>query len=131
VEAYADATRGDELDPAASGLLQVFVVEQFFGEQKTDPYWSRGAEEAIRTGFDNAADAVGDADVRLRSVECRTTVCRVKLSFAQPSGVDDVLSSFRRTAWKGPGLAIPDTSVDGEGMLLFLGKEGTELPDPG
>jgi hypothetical protein len=107
---------------AAEGVAeQRALLQSQFAAQQIDASWASSAREQLAADLDKYASA----NVRVRAVECRSTLCRVELATAShDAGVGFMEQWVRNRTWTGPGFAANagDTS-----LIVFLGRPGSEL----
>ena len=122
----ASAAQLQQVDPnvrpaAASAPTEDQVrMEQVWASETENSEWTEATEDYLE-------DALSDAKIpvdRLRSVDCRDTLCRVKLHFTSQQ---EALGLYN--------LRQPDYTLrafrSGEDYAVFIAREGKELPVPG
>lgn len=98
-----------------------------FDQDLRDRSWEMTAETKVRDGLAKL-DMKG---ARVRSLECRASLCRLVMDADDPGPVDNAKSSILHSMfWEGPKLV---TSGAGQGganeVVAFFGREGREMPD--
>jgi hypothetical protein len=116
-------------DPPDAEGYTAFYAEQLDTEP-VDDAWQAQVQPAIEERLDALlAEQVLDG-VTLTGTECRTTLCRLTLSFADAE---------TRQRWGGHvALAVPwagqtyfhQDETDPHSMILYVAREGTALPLP-
>lgn len=108
------------------------AVEVEFRSQPDDASWSVGAREKLT---DSLRPLAGDG-ARLRSVECRTSFCRVEMTHESTAAYDSFAHHMMdpsQRSWTG---AVFSTRVgtpndDGSSVTVtYLARDGYELPRP-
>jgi hypothetical protein len=86
-----------------------------FAAQAVDRAWASDAQRAL--GDDLATHAT--PDVRIQSVECRTSLCRVDLAPTSSEAAQGFVQSWiRHRTWTGPGFV----SGDGDAVVVFVAR---------
>lgn len=92
-----------------------------FTAQPIDASWATAASRQL--GDDLEKHATPEA--RVRSVECRSTVCRIEVGPGPREALQQIMQSWaRHRTWTGAAFA----AAEGDTVVLFVGKPGTELP---
>jgi hypothetical protein len=121
--------RSSAAEAAPSLDDQKAYLQASFSDQAPDADWSRTATKQLHEMFEPLASN----DTSLRSVDCRSTLCRVELTHTTEaeyrSFMTTVMSGAMRD-WKGPGGGgMLGTEPNGAvTTVLFLAREGAELP---
>jgi len=88
-----------------------------FAAQPIDPSWASSSKQLLNDDLGKYASA----DVRVRGVECRSTLCRVELAPVNRDAGQRFMEAWvRHRTWTGPGFA----ASDGDSMIVFLGRPG-------
>jgi hypothetical protein len=94
-----------------------------FDREPTDTSWAGDTRAQLETELGRFSGN----DATVRSVDCRTSLCRVEVAVASnDAGATFVQSWLRDRTFDGPGYV---TQADGK-MVMFLGRTGTELLTP-
>jgi hypothetical protein len=94
-----------------------------FASERIDAAWASETRSQLETDLGK----VSGADASVRTVECRTSICRVEVAVANnDAGAMFVQSWLRGRTFDGPGYV---TQADGA-MVMYLGRPGTELLSP-
>ena len=104
-------------DGSAGGRAEVNGA--FSGESK-DPLWSASQERAIHALFEPSA-----GDNRLRSVDCRQTLCMLVVELGAERGLEEL----ERTLFRPPfdrGVAY-SLSPDGKAATVYTGRGARDL----
>ena len=105
------------------------TLEQRFGSQANDGAWAMEARRSLETKL---ADL--PAASRLRSIECRSTLCRMETIHDRYSDAQDFTSRFatlEQRPWRGGFYMGPIAEDPQNGAVTFvtyLVREGVELP---
>jgi hypothetical protein len=97
-----------------------------FAGELSDPAWATVARQDLTADLGR----VDSNDVRIESIECRTSLCRAELVVASAAAGGAFLDTWlHQRAWTGPGFAATDqTRTDGAShLIVFLGRPGTDL----
>lgn len=93
-----------------------------FDSQAVDASWAMESRQLLRDDFGKYANA----DVRVRDLDCRSSMCRIALASsnraAQQSFIEDWI---RHRAWTGSGFAVED----GDATIVYVSKPGVDLPN--
>jgi len=92
------------------------AVQNRFSAEAFDPSWSRAAEDKVREAVRSVSP-----QGRILSVDCRTSVCRSDVEFAD---MKEYRNFLREHNWDGPKM-MSVTGQDSEGhvdALAFLGR---------
>lgn len=101
--------------------------EQSLVEQPVDPEWAEG----MQARFDQFFGAEQMAGSRVGAVDCRSTLCRLDVSFDEPSGRDALIDRVSGLLEpNAQGFAHIETDEDLE-IQVYLSREGTTLPTEG
>ncbi len=93
-----------------------------FAAQRSDLDW---ASSAARQLADDVT-AHASAEVRMRTIECRASLCRVELATDdREAGQRFVEDWVRHRTWTGPGFA----STEGNSLVVFVGRDVHALDD--
>jgi hypothetical protein len=111
------------------------TLEQKFGSQASDAAWAMEARSSMEAKLAHLPSAS-----RLRSVECRSTLCRIETIHDRYSDAWDFtrrFASLDQRPWNG-GFSTGPISEDPQSgavtYVTYLVREGTEMPaipDPG
>lgn len=112
---------------APSAEDQRVYVQTTFSQQSVDPVWSRDATSQAKEIFNSFASGT----TSVRSVECRSSLCRVELAQGSPEEAQRVaheLMSHGKLGWQGGiSAAVESTNPDGSvNYVLFLARN--EIP---
>jgi hypothetical protein len=116
-----------ETRPEISVAEQRTYLQDRFSAQSADPVWSSTARQELREDLGK----LSSNDVRLQSVECRSSLCRAEFVLTSQEAGNTFLESWlRQRAWTGAGFAAnDDTNPDSNRrLLLFLSRPGVALP---
>lgn len=108
------------------------AIEQNFLQQKTDMGWANAASTLIQQVLDTPGKANESefADTAIRSIECRSTLCKIEVTHSNMSSmrrfIDDFPSSLGNEL---PRMAFqqhqnPDGSID---MYVYIAKKGNSF----
>jgi hypothetical protein len=118
-----EPTPEEELEQAEAQLqAEVELFEGKMFAEATDPKWGSVAELKLKEAFQREGTTV----IQLVQAECRTTLCRLKLSLAGSASREEGLSALNRFApWEGEGFmrTYPEGSI-----VMYLAREGYSLP---
>lgn len=96
-----------------------------FAAETVDPAWATVARRELNDDLEHVASS----DVRLRDVECHSSLCRVELNVtSSESGLAFMESWLHQRTWRGPGFAARLGEGGDAKMVLFVGRPGAELP---
>lgn len=117
-------------DIEAQEAQQIEAKQTFFKDtfqqEPTDPKWGEKAQTSLRDAYSVAAEK----GVSWVDAECRSTMCRVRLSVDQPGpkGQKQLMDIMnKRTPWPGYRNVHLDTAT-GE-VTMYMSREGATLPD--
>lgn len=118
-----------EPEPPTEEERRVYA-SSVFDSQTFDAGWAPAAANELRT----ALGTVSLPGVRVRDVQCRSTLCRVELYGDDETSVEKSLKTYVRAAkWRGSGMAVRD-EPDARGALTvtlyFTRGDGVPLPEP-
>lgn len=135
---------GQETQAAAVGTQDVVLekkiaaqemrVKQAFETEKEDPEWSQRAETSWTQVFQQEVVKEDLKGIQLHNIECRTTLCRVELTPADPAQgaaafEEDVGKLLLFAPWQGSGFGKIDNR-DGQApvAMIYMAREGHTLP---
>lgn len=99
-------------------------LEREFRAQTSDRDWAAAKEAEVRRFFAARAEARGS---RLVSVDCRTTMCRVRVAHDEGDASDRFMEAAGHVPpFDAAGARFPDP--DPSASLVFLAREKTRLP---
>jgi len=99
-----------------------------FARERVDPSWSQASQQRLQVGLGKGTDTRS----RLESIDCRSSLCMAELVH---DGDTSYWGFVGRTVhvglWDGPAFFSKDgsTAEGGTKMVMFFGRDGTELPD--
>jgi hypothetical protein len=106
-------------------------LDTVFERERTDPSWRA---QAVTTAQTKLAEIL-PASSKIRSIECRTSMCRFETAHQDPESYRQFLTSaFQDPAtklWNGGGFSTPLADHDEGGRVVtvaFLAREGQSLP---
>ena len=92
-----------------------------FAGQPVDTSWATQARQQLRDDLGKFANA----EVRVRDVECRSSLCRIELAAANHDAQQSFVESWvRYRTWTGSGFAVQD----GDATIVYVSKPGVDLP---
>jgi len=105
------------------------TMESQFGQENTDPKWSRSADSEIRTKVNSRLPK----ESRFTSLECRTSMCRLEISHRDAQTYREFVNKTLSAAdfqWPGPmNFAILRTLPSGEvDAVAYLVRPGYSQP---
>jgi hypothetical protein len=128
-----DLANDPRTDPAARAKAererqeQMAVVEANFQQEPTDQMWSFEAAGAVQEALAN--DEMGQT--ALRSIECRSSTCRVEMADDDTGGLAKGLPVFlQQLAETLPGSVTANYVDDGAGgkiMILYMSRDSNGL----
>lgn len=93
-----------------------------FDGESVDPNWAMQSRQVLRDDLGKYANA----DVRVRDVECRSSMCRIALASSNRAAQQTFIEGWiRHRAWTGSGFAVED----GEATIVYVSKPGVDLPN--
>jgi hypothetical protein len=96
-----------------------------FDRQLHDPAWAHSSERGLRSGIGSVL--VGK-NVGTAEVDCRSSLCRISIPCDTVGDADDARAALIHSGiWTGPGFWTRGPNE--ETVLIFLAREGTDLPD--
>jgi len=111
--------------PVPSTDDQRVHLQARFAAETVDSAWAGAARQELSEDLGRVASS----DVRLRDVECHSSLCRVELNLTSPeSGNVFVESWLHQRAWRGPGFAAHVGAEGDVRIVMFLGRPGSDLP---
>jgi hypothetical protein len=124
----AASTEGEETEGPTEEERRVFAEGVF----ESQPYDASFASEAAQK-LQAAVSALVEPAVRVNSVSCRSSLCRVEIAAENSKAGETYLRTFLRSAkWSGPGMAVRE-APDARGayvIRVYLARSGTSLPEP-
>lgn len=91
-----------------------------FDGQSVDPSWAMQSRQLLRDDLGKYANA----DVRVRDVECRSSMCRIALASSNRTAQQSVVEDWiRHRTWTGSGFAVED----GDATIVYVSKPGVDL----
>jgi hypothetical protein len=109
-------------------------LEQAFETEKEDQEWSQRAETSWTQVFQQELVKEEIKGIRLRNIECRTTLCRVELrptdpAQGAPAFEQDVGELLLFAPWQGSGFGKIE-NPDGQApvAMIYMAREGHTLP---
>jgi hypothetical protein len=103
-------------------------LQRQFLQQALDVSWARQAKSDLDTRLGHLLDKRSS----VTSIECRASLCRVELTHQDERAYASFANAYAHAqVWKGPGF-FSKQGETGRGewiMVMFLAREGNELPD--
>lgn len=105
-------------------------MDQCFTQERPDPSWAAQAKQQVEASL----AAVLPSSSAIRSVECRTTMCRIESTHGDREQyqrfIQDGLMNPDKQAWNGAFLALRfGEPTDGPMLaVVYVAREGEELP---
>jgi hypothetical protein len=99
-----------------------------FDSEGRDRVWEMAAENRLRDGVAKL-ETLG---ARVQALDCRASLCKLVLTSSDAATLDAVKARFQdNVPWPGPGMvaSVPPTHPNDFRVVVFLGREGRELPD--
>lgn len=115
--------------PIEQFVLVHDTLEQKFGSEASDGAWAMEARRSVETKLADLPVAS-----RLRSIECRSTLCRMETIHDRYSDAQEFtsrLAALNRRPWNGGFYTGPISEDPQNGAVIFvtyLVREGMELP---
>ena len=124
-EAHPELTPEEEIELAEAQLQsQIELMEKTIFTEETDPEWSSEAELALDEAYRSGEMEM----VEIVDIDCRTTLCRVELSFdGSGSSEEDFFELVGLIPWGGQRFMRVDTGENAE-AVVYLAREGHSLP---
>lgn len=117
-------TPGASADNATDTLNRYLdTIANAFLQQHDDQHWARGAELKIAQGLETQKSPV----VQLTEVTCRTTLCRIVLSFDESAPPPETLHELV-DLWGQSGPMLTTINDAEHSVQVFLAREGHVLP---
>jgi hypothetical protein len=92
-----------------------------FAGQAVDAGWAMQSRQQLRDDLGRYANA----DVRVRDIECRSSLCRIELASTNRAAQQSVVEDWvRHRTWTGSGFAVQD----GDATIVYVSKPGVDLP---
>jgi hypothetical protein len=113
---------------------QQMRLEQALKTEKEDPEWSQRAETSWTQVFQQEVVKEELKGIRLRDIECRTTLCRVELAPTDPAQgatafEKDVGLLLLFSPWRGSGFGrIENPDGQAPAAMIYVAREGHTLP---
>lgn len=93
-----------------------------FDGQSVDPSWAMQSRQLLRDDLGKYANA----DVNVRDIECRSSMCRIALASTNRAAQQRFTEDWvRHRAWTGSGFAVED----GDATIVYVSKPGVDLPN--
>lgn len=93
-----------------------------FDGQSVDPSWAMESRQLLRDDLGKYANA----DVAVRDIECRSSMCRIALASSNRAAQQRFTEDWiRHRAWTGSGFAVED----GDATIVYVSKPGVDLPN--
>lgn len=110
--------------PLRSRAELVATLERRLGAEPVDEAWAQAAEAGIA-----AAVAASDvAGLVLRAVECRASLCRIRLHLADDQTVAESVQRLASSVpWDSRGFVSVSPEERG-GVVVYAAREGRQLP---
>jgi hypothetical protein len=118
----------------AAATAQEMSVERAIQTEREDPEWSPGAVTSWTEVFQREGTRDELKGIQMRSINCRTTLCRLELIPTDPGQGAAVFEQDLRKLilvgpWQAPGfgkIANPDGQAPV--AVIYLAREGYDLP---
>ena len=121
-EAHPDVGSAQQERTAESAVAdrRAQLQAQFAG-QSVDASWAMQSRQQLRDDLGKYANA----DVRVRDIECRSSLCRIELASTNRAATQSVVEDWvRHRTWTGSGFAVQD----GDATIVYVSKPGVDLP---
>lgn len=93
-----------------------------FEGQPVDASWAMQSRQQLNADLGKYTNA----DVRVRDVECRSSLCRIALASTNRDAQQVFVEQWvRHRTWTGPGFAVQD----GDATIVYVSKPGVDLLD--
>jgi len=131
VRSRSESANNPELElPRLSANAEDYrsYLQRQFLQQALDVSWASQAKSGLDTGLGHLLDKRSS----VTSIECRSSLCRVELTHQDERAYASFADVFVKSqVWKGPGFFSKQGETRGGEwiMVIFLAREGTELPD--
>lgn len=112
-----------ERQPLTREQTETFY-DVIFDEQRVDVSWKIAMEAELTDAFGSERLAA----LRLDSLECRTTLCKLEVGLDHPDDRDVLLAALGAPPFDRGGYFHPTDAEDG--YVVFTGRAGFSLPRP-
>lgn len=93
-----------------------------FETQPVDASWAMQSRQQLSADLGKYTNA----DIRVRDVECRSSLCRIALASTDRAAQQTFVEEWvRHRTWTGAGFAVQD----GDATIVYVGKPGADLLD--
>lgn len=93
-----------------------------FENQPVDAGWAMQSRQQLSADLGKYTNA----DIRVRDVECRSSLCRIALASTDRAAQQTFVEEWvRHRTWTGAGFAVQD----GDATIVYVGKPGADLLD--
>lgn len=93
-----------------------------FDAQSVDASWAMQSRQLLSADLGKYTNA----DVRVRDVECRSSLCRIALASTDRTAQQTFVEEWvRHRTWTGSGFAVQD----GDATIVYVSKPGVDLLD--
>lgn len=122
-----ELTPEEEAEIATQAIQQeVDLIDDTLDSETVDLAWSQEAHGVLTEAIQNNDRMTG---VQLDAVECKSTLCRLSLSFDDQSSLDNGFRTMPSIMpWEGQAFFRVDDMESGE-AVVYLAREGYELPN--
>lgn len=111
----------EEAEAEAFDVRQIALLERKMQDEQPDGAWAPVASASLR----DMAQKVSARGARLDETQCFSSFCRLSISAAQPSALEEGL---RSVIFAMPWAAETYSVSDGEKVAIYVAREGTRLP---
>jgi len=125
-DAQDGAKAGTIIEQQQTEFRPDLVIENGMDAEAIDPNWSVSASESISDLF-----ASGNKELQgisLTNVECKTSLCRVELTFDSVDGMDATKLAMGNMPWNAEGFFKLNTDDDNPSAVIYLARENHQLP---
>jgi hypothetical protein len=102
-------------------------LQTTFEQQRADMTWAREARSTLTADIERRLPKSSS----IRTLECRTALCRAEIRHADEAGYRDLMSSQfsgEQSHWSGAFLLWRSGQGDNWDMTMFFAKPGAEMP---
>ena len=125
--ALAGGASDPQMTPVTNEERRVYAASVFDSET-INSSWALPAQRRLQDAIPKILGTGGE----LENIECRSSLCRVKVQHDGRSGQQQFLRRLVQSAtWPGAGTAVRDNKPGGPSrLILYLAREGVSPPEP-
>jgi hypothetical protein len=108
------------------------LIKHSFNSERKDPKWAQQASSIINDAISRWSEGKNQSGYDLKQAECRSSLCRVEINFADSKGLSTFKNEFHRNLGASlPGMTMSaNPNSDGSvTAVAYLVRDGDSFPE--